>query len=145
MAGFWWRYACYMKHLTSNQFPTCRNIDMGPAGPWTKNECAGEGQQQFHRPTTRIISGPVSRFRNILHYESFSYKNGISSNIHSSRSEWFAYCFWSFELSDYGFEFHSAYERMSPVLCVVLPVVDIEVLCFNFIGQRFFLMPVKGS
>jgi hypothetical protein len=37
--------------LTSKSESSDKNMVMGLAGPGTKNDCAGEGQQQSTRPT----------------------------------------------------------------------------------------------
>jgi hypothetical protein len=36
-----------------------RNMEMGPAGPGTKNDCAGEGQQQITRPTETCMTNDL--------------------------------------------------------------------------------------
>jgi hypothetical protein len=40
-------------------------MDLGLSGPETKNDCAGEGQQQFTRPTEFMMPAFLQMFRSI--------------------------------------------------------------------------------
>jgi hypothetical protein len=98
--------------------------------------------------TDRPRASSVGLFQGFESYfimKVFLIKMEFPAVYNNSHSELFVCVFWLFELSDYGFESHSAYERMSLFLCVVFPFVDVEVLCYHFIDQRFWLAMTGGG